>query len=285
MMARTMLAAALILGADVAAAEAVAAKKTLTLEGARQALAGVEDAARKAGAAGVAAVVDDGGNLIALTRLDGTFAAGAEIAIGKARTAVQFRKPTKFFEDVVNKGRTAMVTVDFVPLQGGVPVVVDGQVVGGIGVSGAASAAQDEEFALAGAAAVSGSSPLRAVTYLAAPAVEAAFAKGQPLAEVANYKIHASRRDGPGQVEVHEKDTDIIHVLSGTATLVTGGTLAGARVIAPEEVRGTDVTGGEAREIRAGDVIVVPNGTPHWFKSVPAPMTYYVVKVRAEAGR
>jgi len=285
MVARTMLVAALALGAEAAAAQAVAAKKTLTLDGARQALAGVEAAARKAGAAGVAAVVDDGGNLIAVSRLDGTFAAGAQIAIGKARTAVQFKKPTKFFEDVVNKGRTAMVTVDFVPLQGGVPIVVDGEMVGGIGVSGASSAAQDEEFARAGASAVAGPPVVRPVSHLAAPDVERAFAKGQPLLEVANYKIHASRRDAPGQVEMHEKDTDIIHVLSGSATLVTGGSVVGGQATAPEEVRGVDVTGGESREIRAGDVIVVPSGTPHWFKAVPAPMTYYVVKVRAEAGR
>ncbi len=156
MLSRKTLWATLALAVSPLAAEAqsVAAKKTLTLEGARKAIAAVEDAAKKAGAGGVVAVVDDGGNLIAVARLDGTFAAGANIAIGKARTAVQFKKPTKFFEDVVNKGRTAMVTVDFVPLQGGVPVILDGQVVGGVGVSGASSAAQDEEFALAASSAL-----------------------------------------------------------------------------------------------------------------------------------
>ena len=123
------------------------------------------------------------------------------------------------------------------------------------------------------------------ITYLPADQVKAAFEKGMPLLEVQNYKIHASRRDGAGQVEVHEKDTDIIHVLSGTATFVTGGSVIGGKTVAVEEIRGTDVQGGETREIKPGDVIVVPNGTPHWFKSVPAPMTYYVVKVRAEAGK
>src|SRR5437764_4712439 len=74
--------------------------------------------------------------------------------IGKARTAVLFKKPTRFFEELINKGRTAMTAVDgFTPLIGGIPIVTDGQVVGGIGVSGAASANQDEELALAGAAA------------------------------------------------------------------------------------------------------------------------------------
>ena len=121
-----------------------------------KAIAAAVAEARKAGATGVIAVVDDGGNLMALERIDGTFAAGANISIGKARTAVLFKKPTKFFEDVIAKGRFAMTAVDFTPLQGGVPIVVDGQVVGGIGVSGAASAQQDEELALAGAAAVTG---------------------------------------------------------------------------------------------------------------------------------
>jgi glc operon protein GlcG len=123
------------------------------------------------------------------------------------------------------------------------------------------------------------------VTYLPADQVEAAFAKGVPLVEVANYKIHASRRDAAGQVEIHEQDTDIIHVLSGTATLITGGSVVGGKTVAVEEIRGTHVQGGETREIKAGDVIVVPNGTPHWFKAVPAPMTYYVVKVRAEGAK
>jgi glc operon protein GlcG len=63
-----------------------------------------------------------------------------------------FKKPTRFFEEVINKGRTAMTTVDFTPLQGGVPIVVEGQVVGAVGVSGAQSAAQDDELAMAGAA-------------------------------------------------------------------------------------------------------------------------------------
>jgi glc operon protein GlcG len=97
-------------------------------------------------------VVDEGGNLVAVERLDNTFAAGANISIGKARTAALFKRPTKFFEDVINKGRTAMATLpDFTPLQGGIPIIVDGQVVGAVGVSGAASAQQDEELAIAGA--------------------------------------------------------------------------------------------------------------------------------------
>jgi mannose-6-phosphate isomerase-like protein (cupin superfamily) len=138
---------------------------------------------------------------------------------------------------------------------------------------------------LAGAAAAGPAAAGRSVTYLAADKVAAAFAKGMPLLEVENYKIHASRRDKPGLVEVHAQDTDIIHVLTGSATLVTGGTVVGGKTVEPEEIRGASVEGGETRTLRPGDVVVIPNGTPHWFKEVPGPMTYYVVKVRAEAGR
>src|ERR1043166_3733873 len=88
-------------------------KKSLTIEGAKRGIAAAVAYAKKNNApGGVIAVVDEGGNLMALERLDGTFAAGANISIGKARTAMLFQKPTKFFEEVVNKGRTAMVALD-----------------------------------------------------------------------------------------------------------------------------------------------------------------------------
>jgi glc operon protein GlcG len=118
-----------------------------------------------------------------------------------------------------------------------------------------------------------------AVTYLPHVQVEAAFAKGQPLLETSRYKVHASRREAAGQAEVHAKDTDIFYVLSGRATFVTGGTLQGGRHTGPDEVRGTGIENGHAVELQAGDVIVVPEGVPHWFKEVPGPFTYYVVKV------
>jgi len=128
-------------------------KKALNLEGAKKVIAAaVAEAKIKNAPGGAIAVVDEGGNLVAVERLDNTFAAGANISIGKARTAVMFKKPTKFFEDVINKGRTAMTSLhDFTPLQGGLPIIVDGQIIGAVGVSGAASAQQDEELAIAGA--------------------------------------------------------------------------------------------------------------------------------------
>jgi gluconolactonase len=130
-------------------------KKTLTIDGAKRVIAGAVAYAKKNNApGGVIAVVDDGGHLMALERLDGTFAAGADVSIGKARTAALFKRPTKAFEDTIKNGRTAMVALSdayFTPLQGGVPITVEGQIVGGVGVSGAASAQQDEEMAMAGA--------------------------------------------------------------------------------------------------------------------------------------
>ena len=95
-----------------------------------------------------------------------------------------------------------------------------------------------------------------------------------------NYMVHASRRDGAGQAEVHVQDTDIIYVLEGSTTFVTGGTVVEGKTTAPDEIRGTAVKGGETRRLGKGDVIIVPNGTPHWFKEVEGPVLYYVVKVR-----
>ncbi len=285
-------AAALLLGVLGASAEGqVADKKALTLEGAKAVIAAAEAHARAHNApGGVIAVVDDGGNLIALERLDGTFAAGANISIGKARTAALFQKPTRLFEDIVNKGRTTMVALpDFTPLQGGVPVSVGDQVVGAVGVSGAASAQQDEEIALAGAAATSaGAAALSAVetramsadpvTYFGAERVAAAFAAGAPLLETSDYKVHASRRTEAGLAEVHQYETDVFYVLEGAATFVTGGALVAPKVVAPGEIRGASIEGGDSRRIARGDVIVIPRGTPHWFNEVEGTMHYFVVK-------
>jgi quercetin dioxygenase-like cupin family protein len=118
------------------------------------------------------------------------------------------------------------------------------------------------------------------VTVFPALEVDAAFAKGMPLLERDNYKIHASRRVAPGQGEVHEKDTDIIHVLQGTALFVTGGTLVDGKATAADEIRGAAIAGGTERRLAPGDVVVVPKGVPHWFKQVDGPFLYYVVKVQ-----
>jgi len=92
--------------------------------------------------------------------------------------------------------------------------------------------------------------------------------------------VHASRREGPGMVEVHTKDTDILYVLRGSATVVTGGTMVDGKNIAADEIRGKEIHGGETRKLVPGDAMIIPNGVPHWFKEVDAPFLYYVVKVR-----
>jgi len=269
-------------------------KKSLTLDGARKVIAAAEEYAKQNKApGGVIAVVDAGGNLMALERLDGTFAAGASISIGKARTAVLFQKPTKVFEDIINKGRTAMAALPdsyFTPLQGGIPIVVDGQIIGGVGVSGAASAAQDEQLAIAGAEAAKsfGVDPEKVsnmpVAYFSKGQTDTAFEKGAILfdgeSDGRNYQVNASRRDDPGVVEIHAKDTDVLYVLRGSATIVTGGTMIDGKSIAADEIRGKEITGGETHELAPGDTMIIPNGVPHWFKSVRAPFLYFTVKVR-----
>ena len=286
---RALLSAAAVVVLAAGAQAQVSNKKALNLEGAGRVIATAEAEARRLGApGGVIAVVDDGGNLIALERLDGTFTAGASISVGKAKTAVMFKRPTRFFEDVIKNGRTAMVALpDFTPLQGGVPIEYEGQIVGGVGVSGAASAQQDEELAVAGAnafkAAADGPTNKEAVSFFESGAVRAAFDKGAVLvgdSPARNYMVHASRREGPGMAEVHALDTDIIYVLEGEADFVTGGRVVGGRETAPHELRGASIEGGEERRLKRGDVITVAAGTPHWFKAVRGPFLYYVVKVR-----
>jgi glc operon protein GlcG len=265
----------------------LADKKVLTLEAAKKVVAAAVAEAKRVNAPGGAiAVVDDGGHLVTLERLDQTFAASANISIGKARTAALFQRPTKVFEDIINKGRTTLVALpDFTPLQGGIPIVIEGRVIGAIGVSGAASAQQDEEIAVAGAdaarslaAGAGGVGPASGITYFDRVSVAAAFAKGAPLIETPGYKVHASRRDAPGLAEVHLWETDVIYVLEGTATFVTGGTVVDGKTTAPGEIRGTAIRDGETRRLVKGDVVIVPERTPHWFKEVSAPFLYFVVK-------
>lgn len=136
-------------------AQEVTARHSLTADGAKKITDAAVAFAKANGASPSIAIVDEGGHLLHFVRMDGSFAAGANVSIGKARTSAMFKKSTKDFEDIINKGRFTMTALpDFTPLQGGVPIVHEGHVVGAIGVSGAKSAAQDEEVAKAGAAVV-----------------------------------------------------------------------------------------------------------------------------------
>src|SRR5947207_613735 len=150
------------------------------------------------------------------------------------------------------------------------------------GAESVIAAAKAEAHAFTpGASAASGSTP--PVSYFEKSKVDDAFSKGAILLDGSdgrNYMVHASRREKPGQAEIHTKDADVIYVLEGSAKFITGGEAVDAKTTAPDELRGTSIRNGETRQIAKGDVIVVPNGVPHQFLEVTNPFLYYVVKVR-----
>jgi uncharacterized protein GlcG (DUF336 family) len=137
-------------------AQVIESKNTLTLEGAKTVAAAAIAEAKKGNEGASVAIVDDGGNLMYLERMQPTFPMGATISTEKARTAALFQKPTKLLEDAIVAGRTPLLNAWSAPLNGGEPILVDGKLVGAIGVSGASSAARDAAIALAGAGALSG---------------------------------------------------------------------------------------------------------------------------------
>jgi mannose-6-phosphate isomerase-like protein (cupin superfamily) len=118
-----------------------------------------------------------------------------------------------------------------------------------------------------------------AVTYVGHDKVSAALAKGGPLVTASNLIVQGGHRDKTGQVEVHEKETDVLYVQDGEATFVTGGKMIGGKLSKPGQYLGTEIQGGESHHLTKGDVIVVQAGTPHWFKEVPGTISYFVVKV------
>jgi len=109
--------------------------------------------------------------------------------------------------------------------------------------------------------------------------VSAVFGQGGTLVATNNFKVMALRREQPGEVEIHARDTDIFYVLEGSATLVTGGTAIGPRATGPDEMRAKTIEGGDERHLMKGDVMIIPNGVPHWFKAIDGTFLYYVVKV------
>lgn len=136
---------------QISAKAQVMATHALTLEGAKKVIAEAVRFAHDKNAPGAAiAVVDAGGNLICVERLDGTFAAASEVSIRKANTAALFKAPSSKLENSINGGRGALITVGHTFLQGGIPIMYNGEVIGAIGVSGSASAQQDEDIAVAG---------------------------------------------------------------------------------------------------------------------------------------
>ena len=109
--------------------------------------------------------------------------------------------------------------------------------------------------------------------------VAAAIAKGGQLVERPDLLVSGSHREKGGQVEVHDKETDVLYIIDGDATFVTGGKMVGGKNTRPGQWLGTDITGGDTHHLVKGEVVVVPAGVPHWFKEVPKSVSYYVVKV------
>ena len=141
---------ALFAALSLQASAQLADKKVLTLDGAKKVAAAAEAEAKKNNWNVVIAVVDDGGHLLYLQRIDGTQTGSIEVAIQKARTAQAFKRPTKVFEDAIAGGRNALIALHgALPLEGGLPIVVGGQLVGAIGVSGVKST-EDGQIAKAG---------------------------------------------------------------------------------------------------------------------------------------
>jgi len=111
--------------------------------------------------------------------------------------------------------------------------------------------------------------------------VDEKFQTGGLLLDTSGYKIDAGRRNAPGEVEYHERVVDVMHVVQGTATVVTGGEMVDAREVAAGELRARAIEGGTSNELAEGDVLAIPNGVPHQFVEVSDPFLYFVVKVEA----
>jgi uncharacterized protein GlcG (DUF336 family) len=269
---------------SVSAAGAAAAFSTvqvpaLTREGAQRVAEAVGAAAAARGAAPVVSVVDAGGALLYLLRPDAAQVASVAVTTDKARTAAIYRRPSKDFEEQAAHGRpSALHLAGAVPLQGGMPILHDGYVVGAVGVSGASSADEDQELAVLGAEVAMVDDRRGEATFFSSAQVAAKFEMGGLLLDTPAYKVDAGRRTAPGEVEFHEHVVDIMHVVQGHATVVTGGEMVDPRAVGPGEVRARAVEGGTSHELAEGDVLVIPAGVPHQFVTVSDPFLYFVVK-------
>jgi glc operon protein GlcG len=252
----------------------------LTYDGAKHVAEAVGSAAAARGVAPVVSAVDAGGALMYLHRPDDAQVASVEVTTDKARTAAIYRRESKDFEEQASNGRpSALHLARAVPLQGGVPIEHDGEVIGAVGVSGASSADEDRELALIGARSLE-PAPNGAV-YFDHQAVARRFEEGGLLLDTRGYKLDAGRRTGPGEVEYHESVVDVMHVVQGSATVVTGGEMIDPHEVAPGELRAESVDGGAAYELSDGDVLAIPAGVPHQFAAASDPFLYFVVKVEA----
>src|SRR6266545_1933748 len=107
------------------------------------------------------------------------------------------------------------------------------------------------------------------VTYVGKDKVATALAKGGPLVTANDLLVSGSHRDKGGSVEIHDKETDVFYITDGEATFITGGTIVGKKQTKAGQWTGTNIEGGTTHHLSKGDVMVIPAGTPHWFKEVP----------------
>ena len=260
----------------------------LTYDLARLASEAVAAAATQRGVAPVAAVVDAYGELVHLWRPDAAQIASVNVSIDKARTAAIYRRPSKDFEEQASGGRpSALHLARAVPLQGGMPIVHDGTVIGAVGVSGASSAPEDQELATLGAEAASAASRASSnghangAVHISKSDLDERFETGGILLDAGGFKLDAGRRSAPGEVEYHARVVDVMHVVRRTATVVTGGEMVDAREVAQGEIRARAIDGGTPNTLAEGDVLAIPSGVPHQFVDVSDPFHYFVVKVEA----
>jgi glc operon protein GlcG len=252
----------------------------LTRQGAQRVAETVGVAAAGRGVAPVVSVVDAGGALLYLLRPDAAQVASVAVTTDKARTAAIYRRPSKDFEDQAAHGRpSALHLAGAVPLQGGMPILHDGHVIGAVGVSGASSADEDQELAVLGAQAATSDDGSAEARFFPNAELAAKFETGGLLLDTPAYKVDAGRRTAPGEVEFHQHVADIMHVVQGRATVVTGGQMVDQRPVGPGEVRARAVEGGTSHDLAEGDVLVVPAGVPHQFVAVSDPFLYFVAKV------
>ncbi len=127
--------------------------------------------------------------------------------------------------------------------------------------------------------------PVGKAIYFDADRMTESFKKGEPLFLTSEYKVMTGRREKPGEVEIHTYDTDFFYIVDGMATFVVGGKAVDTRQVAPGEIRGKSIEGGEAFHLKKGDVILVPNGTPHQYTETSSPFLYFVVKATSNHSR
>jgi len=167
------------------------------------------------------------------------------------------------------------------------PVTYDGQVAGAVGVSGASSADEDHALAEIGAQALTATAEGLArdqggrAVFIARKTLDEKFRTGGLLLDERRFKLDAGRRIAAGEVEYHEHVIDVMHVVHGAATLVTGGEMLTSRIVGEGELRARTIRNGQRHKVGAGDVVSIPNAVPHQFVEVSDPFLYLVVKIEA----